>query len=106
MPVPAVRASCTIALRPAMKILTLVYGGIGQPSVAELDRRVAADLWPRVHLYERQVNSDMLDERDILSMSGLKGALYKRLPIGSAQALEAYSRRHRYDALVSWGERF
>ncbi len=89
-----------------MKILTLVYGGLGQPSADELDRRVAADAWPRVHLYERQLNSDMLDERAIVSIGGVKGAMYRRLPMGLAQALEGFSRRHRYDALVSWGERF
>lgn len=89
-----------------MKILTLVYGGLGQPPADELDRRVAADAWPRVHLYERQLNSDMLDERGIVSIGGAKGALYRRLPMGVAQSLEAFSRRHRYDALVSWGERF
>jgi glycosyltransferase involved in cell wall biosynthesis len=89
-----------------MKILTLVYGGLGQPSADELDRRVAADAWPRVHLYERQLHSDMLDERGIVGIGGLKGTLYRQLPMGAAQALEAFSRRNRYDALVSWGERF
>jgi glycosyltransferase involved in cell wall biosynthesis len=89
-----------------MRILTLVYGGLGQPSPEELDRREAADEWPRVRLYEKQLNSDMLDERDIVTMRGARGSLFKRLPIGAAQALEAFSRRHRYDALVSWGERF
>jgi glycosyltransferase involved in cell wall biosynthesis len=89
-----------------MKVLTLVYGGLGQPTLTELDRLVTADEWPRVRLYERQLGSDMLDERDILGARGLRGALYRRLPIGTAQALEAYSRRRRYDAIVSWGERF
>ena len=89
-----------------MKILTLVYGGVGQPEPDELDRREAADEWPRVRLYERQLNSDMLDERDILSMPGARGAALRALPIGVAQALEGFSRRRRYDAIVSWGERF
>jgi glycosyltransferase involved in cell wall biosynthesis len=89
-----------------MNILTLVYGGIGQPDADELDRRIAADQWPRVRLYEKQLNSDMLDERDIIGMPGLRGAAFRRLPIGVAQALAAYSRRRRYDAIVSWGERF
>jgi glycosyltransferase involved in cell wall biosynthesis len=89
-----------------MRILTLVYGGLGQPSAEEIDRREAADEWPRVRLYEKQLQSDMLDERDIVSMRGVRGQVYHRLPIGVAQALAAFSRRHRYDALVSWGERF
>jgi glycosyltransferase involved in cell wall biosynthesis len=89
-----------------MKILTLVYGGLGQPSPEELDRREAADEWPRVRLYEKQLNSDMLDERAIECMPGLRGAVYRRIPPGVAQALEGFSQRNRYDALVSWGERF
>lgn len=89
-----------------MKVLTLAYGGIGQPDNAELDRRVAAGEWPRVRLYEQQLNSDMLDERRILATGGVRGALYRRMPMGLAQALDAYSRRKHYDAIVSWGERF
>jgi glycosyltransferase involved in cell wall biosynthesis len=89
-----------------MKILTLVYGGVGQPTADELDRLVATDQWPRVRLYEKQLNSDMLDERDILAMRGARRAVYGRLPIGVAQALEGFSRRRKYDAIVSWGERF
>ena len=79
-----------------MKILTIVYGGLNQPSAEELDRREAADEWPRVRLYEKQVNSDMLDERTIAAIvarGGARAALYKRVPIGVAQALEAFSQR-------------
>jgi glycosyltransferase involved in cell wall biosynthesis len=92
-----------------MKILTIAYGGLNQPSAEELDRREAADEWPRVRLYEKQVNSDMLDERTIAAIverGGIRGALYNQVPIGLAQALEAFSQRKRYDAIVSWGERF
>ncbi len=89
-----------------MKVLTVVYGGVGQPSAAELDRRAAADEWPRVTFYEKQLHSDMLDERNILRARGVRGRFYKGLPIGLAQALEAFSRRKQYDAVISWGERF
>jgi glycosyltransferase involved in cell wall biosynthesis len=89
-----------------MKILTLVYGGHGQPSRAELESREAADEWPRVTLYEQQLNSDMLDERDIATVAGVRGGIYARLPAGVPQALEAFMRRKRYDAIVSWGESF
>ena len=34
------------------------------------------------------------------------GPLFRALPVGAAQAFEAFSQRHRYDAIVSWGERF
>src|SRR6476660_4887916 len=89
-----------------MRILTLVYGGVGQPSADEFDRLAASDQWPRVRIYEQQLNSDMLDERDIFAMRGVRRLLYRGLPIGAAQAVEGYSRRRRYDAIVSWGERF
>ena len=89
-----------------MKILTLVYGGVGQPTADEVDRLVAADQWPRVRLYERQLNSDMLDERDIIALRSVRRLVYRGLPIGVAQAFEAFTRRRRYDAIVSWGERF
>jgi glycosyltransferase involved in cell wall biosynthesis len=89
-----------------MAILTLTYGGIGQPDADELDRREAADQWPRVRLYEKQLNSDMLDERGIAEIRGIRGFAYRHIPVGTAQALEGFSRRRRYDAIVSWGERF
>jgi glycosyltransferase involved in cell wall biosynthesis len=89
-----------------MKTLTLVYGGLGQPPPSEVERREAADECPRLSLYEKQLNSDMLDERHIASLPGPRGELYRRLPVGLAQALEGYSRRNRYHAVVSWGERF
>jgi glycosyltransferase involved in cell wall biosynthesis len=88
-----------------MKILTAVFGGLGQPPAEELDRREAADEWPRVRLYEKQLNSDMLDERDMAAIGGVRRILYGGLPAGVAQAFEAFSRRHRYDAIVSWNER-
>jgi glycosyltransferase involved in cell wall biosynthesis len=88
------------------RILTVVYGGLNQPSAEELDRRQAADQWPRVRLYEQTLDSAMLDERDILAIGGASGALYHRLPIGVAQALHAYRQRRGYEAIVSWGERF
>jgi hypothetical protein len=89
-----------------MKTLTLVYGGAARPPLAELERREAADECPRLTLYEKQLNSDMLDNHDIASLPGYRGQLYRRLPDGFAQALDALSRRNEYDAVVSWGERF
>ena len=46
-----------------MRILTLVYGGLGQPSAEELDRRQAADEWPRVRLYEKQLAASSSAQR-------------------------------------------
>jgi glycosyltransferase involved in cell wall biosynthesis len=89
-----------------VKILTVAYGGRGNPPVAEIERLEAADLWPRESLYQRMLNSDMLDDRSIEEIGGLRGRLYRQLPAGMGQALEAFSRRNNYDAVVSWGEHF
>src|SRR5262249_13635265 len=90
--------------RIVVKVLTLTYGGLGQPSVAEIDKLEAADLWPRVNLYRKVLNSDILDEQSIADMVDCRGRLYRSLPKGVGQALEAFSRRKHYDAIVSWGE--
>jgi glycosyltransferase involved in cell wall biosynthesis len=89
-----------------MKTLTLVYGGLGEPPLTEIERREAADECPRVTLYQKRLSSVMLDEQDIASLPGRRGQLYRRLPVGLAQALVAFSQRNQYDAVVSWGERF
>ncbi len=89
-----------------MKTLTMVQGGRGKPSRDELERREAADEWPRVTLYEKRLNSELLDERDVGRAEGLRGLLYRPLPVGVAMALEAFRRRDRYDAVVSWAEHF
>jgi glycosyltransferase involved in cell wall biosynthesis len=88
------------------RILTVVYGGSGALNPDEIDRRVAAGEWPRVRLYEKTLGSDMLDERAVRAATGASGAVLRRLPVGAAQALLAYAARERYDAIVSWGERF
>jgi glycosyltransferase involved in cell wall biosynthesis len=87
-----------------VKVLTLAYGGIGRPPLAEIETLEAADRWPRVSLYQRVLNSDMLDEQSMLEINGTRGSLYRRLPSGLAQAIEGFARRSEYDAIVSWGE--
>jgi glycosyltransferase involved in cell wall biosynthesis len=89
-----------------MKTLTLTLGGNAKPPLAELERREAADEWPRITYYEKQLESDMLDERYVASAGGARGALYRRLPVGVALALEGFRRRRSYDAVVSWAEHF
>jgi glycosyltransferase involved in cell wall biosynthesis len=89
-----------------MKTLTVAYGGLDRPPLVELERRELAGECPRTTFYEKQLNSDMLDERSVEEIRGARGTFYRRLPTGLAQALEAFSRRGRYDALISWGEPF
>jgi len=88
-----------------MKTLTMVRGN-GRPGLAELERLEARDESPRVSLYERQLNSDMLDRLDVDRVPGAGGFVLRRLPPGLALAIVAFRRRRRYDAVVSWAEAF
>jgi glycosyltransferase involved in cell wall biosynthesis len=87
-----------------MKTLTLVHARFARPPLAELERREAADEWPRISLYEKRLNSDMLDEAALAALTGLRAGVYRRLPPRVGQVLEAYVRRKRYDAIVAWAE--
>lgn len=89
-----------------MKVLTVAYGGLERTTLEDLLQSQAADRCPRISLYEEQLDSDMLDERWIRDSPGLRGRLYRQLPVPLAQAVDAFSRRNDYDALVSWGEAF
>jgi glycosyltransferase involved in cell wall biosynthesis len=46
----------------------------------------------------------MLDARAMAAIGGVRGLVYRGVPAGVAQALEAFSRRRDYDAIVSWSE--
>jgi len=87
-----------------MRTLTLVHARGPRPPLAELERREAADEAPRITLYEKHLHSDMLDEHALARVDGLRGRLYRRLPVRIAQVLEAYLRRKDYDAIVTWAE--
>lgn len=91
---------------PRLRTLTLTLGGTQKPPREELLRREAAGEWPRVTYYERELQSDILDEGSLAEAPGLSGRLARRLPVGVALALAAYRRRGRYDAIVSWAEHF
>jgi glycosyltransferase involved in cell wall biosynthesis len=80
--------------------------GRGRPPVAELEKLEAADGWPRVTLYEKSLQSDMIDQLDVERVRGARGWVYRALPRGLALALVAFRRRRRYDAVVSWAEAF
>ncbi len=90
-----------------MKILTIVSKGMNKPPMAELIRLEETDRSPRVTLYERYLESDMLDEgfmRD--RVPAWRRMLYRLVPAPLDQVLEAYIIRNRYDAVVTWAERF
>ncbi|HUL44376.1 MAG TPA: glycosyltransferase family 4 protein [Bacteroidota bacterium] len=92
--------------RRNLKTLTLVVSSFGRPGIQELERLEREDVSPRVSLFQRVLNSTLLDERTIASVGFMKRLVYAVLPVEAARVLEGFLRRKRYDALISWGERF
>jgi len=87
-----------------MKILTLTQAISGRLSKDEQLRRETANQWPRMSLYESEINSDMLNEEFLKTVPGFRRAIYSKLPVKIAQVTEAYILRDRYDVVVSWAE--
>ena len=86
------------------KTLTLVSAGIVKPVMFELLRRERQDESPRVSLYERALNSDLLDEKYLARAAGFETVLFPIVPVYAAQVLEAFAVRHEYSAVISWAE--
>jgi glycosyltransferase involved in cell wall biosynthesis len=90
-----------------MKILTITATGMNRPEPADLRRLEELDASPRVTLYERYLESDMLDERFMQRrVPPWRLRLYRLLPKPLDQVVEAFIIRKRYDAVVTWAERF
>src|SRR5712692_10457364 len=84
--------------------ITLIRAGIGKPPLPKLERMEASDQSPRITLYEKVLNSDMLDEKFLETIPSLQRGLYKMLPVNIVQVLEAFRVRKKYDAIISWAE--
>jgi glycosyltransferase involved in cell wall biosynthesis len=89
----------------SMKVLTVVSAGLGRPDKVDLLKKEESDLYPRASLYERVMNSDMLDEAFMDRAPGWRKFFYKRMPMNIAQVFEAYAHRKEYDAIITWAER-
>lgn len=88
-----------------MKILTIVTSGRNHPPPDELRTLEEEDRYPRVSLYQRYVESDLLDERYMRDrVPGWRQMAYRLVPSPLDQVLEAYIVRNRYDAVVTWAE--
>ncbi len=87
-------------------ILTVIATGIRHPEEAVLRKLEAASEYPRVTFYRDELNSDMLDEHYLAKAPALRRMFYALLPAFFAQVIEAWFVMRRYDAVVSWGERF
>src|SRR5262245_2272331 len=87
-----------------MRTLTLVDGGLVREREV-VSRLEAADLAPRMLLYEDALNSDMLDDKYLRDAPPRRASLYRALPGPVAKVLEAYAVKDRYDVIVSWADR-
>lgn len=87
-------------------VLTVIATGIRHPDEPVLRKLEETNDYPRVTFYRDQLNSDLLDENYLARAPLLRRMCYGLLPAFLAQVLEAWFVMRRYDAVVSWGERF
>ena len=85
-----------------MRVLTLVRGKI--PDRSEQLRLEISDRSPRISLYARELNSDLLNESSLALATLPRRVLYSFLPNSVSVPLEAFFLRGKYDAVVSWAE--
>lgn len=88
-----------------MKVLTLTSSGLNRPDLKTMLQEEAADRLPRFSLYQRELNSDMLNEKFLENIPRWRKLLYKPLPLLIRQIIEAYLICHKYDLVVTWAER-
>lgn len=82
-----------------IKTLTLVTGEL--PKTVPSDEE--ADKCPRASLYEKTLNSVMLNEQVLSQAPSWRKRLYRFLPFGFSEIIEAYFLRRDYDAIIAWG---
>ncbi len=90
----------------ALKNLTIVVSNFGRPTLEKLVESEKEDRHPRSSLFERVLNSDLLDERMMASVTPIKKFLFKVLPPPVPKVIEAFFRKKQYDVIISWGERY
>lgn len=89
-----------------MKTLTLVSAGLHRPAPERSEYLAARDEMPRITLYQRYMESDMLDLQFMATRVPLwRKALYRFIPNPFDQVIEAWFIRHRYDVVITWAER-
>lgn len=78
---------------------------MNKPSDNEILRMEERDEAPRTKLLENELNTQLLDERYINSITGFRRHIYRRLPINLVQLIEAVYIHNKFDAVVSYYER-
>lgn len=87
-----------------MRTLLLVTAGLNRPEPQDLERLEASDQYPRASLFVKKLNAQVLDERFIKNVRGLRGFISRALSVSMAQVFLGFTLRGKYDAVVSWGE--
>lgn len=83
-----------------MKVLTLLTTGLSNAIIQEEE----ADKRPRASLYQRIMNSDMMNEQFLYNAPFWRRWIYKYIPTLLAQILETYFLRKKYDIIISWSD--
>lgn len=83
-----------------LKALTVVTAALPPADIAKEE----ADQMPRRSLFERTLNTDILDERFLAKAPSWRKLLYRYLPFSASSVLEAFFLRKKYDVIISWGE--
>jgi glycosyltransferase involved in cell wall biosynthesis len=86
--------------KKSMKALTLLTTGVLRANLED----EAADKSPRASLYERSIETDMLDDKALESAPAIRRWCYSYIPKNVAQVIEAYCIRKRYDVIISWSD--
>lgn len=88
-----------------MKTLFIVSAGLNKLSDEEIIKRELEDKAPRTSLMEKELNTQLLDERYLNNITGLRQKIYQFLPTNLIQLIEALLIHKKFDAVVSYYER-
>lgn len=84
--------------------MTLIQAGLTHPDQETLSVLERTDRYPRIILFQKILNADMLDEKFLAAAPSWRRSVYRFLPVNLAQVLEAFIIRRRYDVIISWAE--
>jgi glycosyltransferase involved in cell wall biosynthesis len=85
------------------RVLVLLGTTYFPPFIDQLGDRHRAGQCPRPWLLDIPGQLTLLDQRFLTGPPKWRLALYRRIPIWAAQALEAFRVRHDYDVVFAWG---
>lgn len=91
---------------PSCRVLYVRTEGRSTQSRDERRRQEEDGVAPRRVLIEEAFGFDLIGESTISALPGLRGRVLRSLPMFIALAFEVSRRRHDYDVVVSWAEKY